>query len=46
MMNSLEKEPARRASPGRMLEHPWMLEMRPKKVNMARFLKEVWDWKD
>jgi len=29
-----------------MLEHPWMVEMKSKKVNMERFLKEVWDWKD
>ncbi|KAL1961300.1 hypothetical protein VTO42DRAFT_28 [Malbranchea cinnamomea] len=42
----LEKEPSRRATPWRMLEHPWMLEMRNKKVNMAHFLKQVWDWKD
>lgn len=29
-----------------MLEHPWMVEMQSKKVNMERFLREVWDWKD
>lgn len=29
-----------------MLEHPWMVEMKGKKVNMAHFLKQVWDWKD
>ena len=43
---SLEKEPPRRASPWRMLEHPWMVEMKAKKVNMEHFLKQVWDWKD
>lgn len=43
---SLEKEPPRRASPWRMLDHPWMLEMKTKKVNMGHFLKQVWDWKD
>ncbi|KAI2128110.1 Protein kinase C signaling pathway involved MAPKK protein [Ophidiomyces ophidiicola] len=42
----LEKEPPRRATPWRMLEHPWMVEMKNKKVNMAHFLKQVWDWKD
>ncbi|OCK96021.1 MAP kinase [Cenococcum geophilum 1.58] len=42
----LEKEPPRRASPWRMLEHPWMVEMKAKKVNMEHFLKQVWDWKD
>ena len=29
-----------------MLEHPWMVEIKTKKVNMAHFLREVWDWKD
>ncbi|KAI9884460.1 MAG: putative RNA helicase [Watsoniomyces obsoletus] len=42
----LEKEQSRRATPWRMLDHPWMLEMKAKKVNMAHFLREVWDWKD
>ncbi|EOO02244.1 putative map kinase kinase mkk1 ssp32 protein [Phaeoacremonium minimum UCRPA7] len=40
----LEKEPSRRASPWRMLEHPWMVEMRSKRVNMARYLAQVWGW--
>jgi mitogen-activated protein kinase kinase len=42
----LEKEPKRRATPWRMLEHPWMVEMKTKKVNMGAFLGQVWDWKD
>ncbi|OAL53030.1 Pkinase-domain-containing protein [Pyrenochaeta sp. DS3sAY3a] len=42
----LEKDCPRRATPWRMLEHPWMAEMKAKKVNMAHFLKQVWDWKD
>lgn len=42
----LEKEPSRRAMPWRMLEHPWMVEMKGKKVSMATFVKRVWDWKD
>ncbi|KAI4191790.1 MAG: hypothetical protein LQ346_004611 [Caloplaca aetnensis] len=42
----LEKEPSRRATPWRMLEHPWMVEMKSKKVNMEHFLKQVWDWKE
>ncbi|KAL2155945.1 hypothetical protein VTH82DRAFT_687 [Thermothelomyces myriococcoides] len=40
----LEKEPARRASPWRMLEHPWMVEMATKRVNMRRYLAQVWGW--
>ncbi|KAK2628448.1 hypothetical protein QTJ16_001551 [Diplocarpon rosae] len=42
----LEKEPSRRASPWRMLEHPWMIEMRAKRVNMAHFLATVWGWEE
>ncbi|KAJ5444111.1 MAP kinase kinase MKK2/SSP33 [Penicillium daleae] len=42
----LEKEPPRRATPWRMLEHPWIVDMKNKKVNMANFVKQVWDWKD
>ncbi|KAF2834688.1 BcMKK1, mitogen-activated protein kinase [Patellaria atrata CBS 101060] len=41
----LEKEPPRRATPWRMLDHPWMIEMKEKRVNMEHFLKQVWDWK-
>jgi mitogen-activated protein kinase kinase len=46
MYCSLEKEPSRRASPWRMLEHPWMIEMRSKRVNMAHFLSTVWGWEE
>lgn len=45
-IHSLEKDPPRRATPWKMLEHPWMVEMKSKKVNMERFLQQVWDWKD
>jgi mitogen-activated protein kinase kinase len=45
-VTSLEKEPSRRATPWRMMEHPWMVDMKTKKVDMAQFLKQVWDWKD
>lgn len=44
--DSLEKDASRRATPWRMLEHPWMVDMQAKKVNMEHFLKQVWDWKD
>jgi mitogen-activated protein kinase kinase len=43
---SLEKEPPRRATPWRMLEHPWVQDMKNKKVNMTNFIKQVWDWKE
>jgi mitogen-activated protein kinase kinase len=29
-----------------MLEHPWMIEMRAKRVNMAHFLATVWSWEE
>lgn len=44
LYGSLEKDTARRASPWRMLEHPWIVEMRNKKVNMYNFLAQVWEW--
>lgn len=44
--HSLEKEPPRRATPWRMLDHPWVQDMKNKKVNMANFVKQVWDWKE
>ncbi|KAK8108827.1 hypothetical protein PG984_014628 [Apiospora sp. TS-2023a] len=40
----LEKEPNRRASPWRMLEHPWMVDMKTKRVNMEKYLSQVWGW--
>ncbi|KAI9672694.1 MAG: Protein kinase C signaling pathway involved MAPKK protein [Alyxoria varia] len=40
----LEKEGQKRAAPWRLLEHPWILEMQKKKVNMEKFLREVWGW--
>ncbi|KAK1809357.1 Protein kinase C signaling pathway involved MAPKK protein [Friedmanniomyces endolithicus] len=42
----LEKEGSRRATPWRMREHPWMVEMRTKKVDMVQFLSAVWEWQD
>jgi mitogen-activated protein kinase kinase len=29
-----------------MLEHPWMTEMSTKRVNMRRYLAQVWGWDD
>ncbi|KAL1836628.1 hypothetical protein VTJ49DRAFT_4862 [Mycothermus thermophilus] len=40
----LEKEQSRRATPWRMLEHPWMVDMKTKRVNMRRYLAQVWGW--
>jgi mitogen-activated protein kinase kinase len=27
-----------------MLEHPWMVDMQTKRVNMAKYLSQVWGW--
>ena len=43
---SLEKEPARRATPWRMLEHPWFQEYKNKRSNVRKFLAAVWQWND
>ncbi|KAJ1335175.1 mitogen-activated protein kinase kinase [Microdochium nivale] len=40
----LEKDPSRRASPWRMMEHPWIVEMKTKRVNMEKYLTQVWGW--
>jgi mitogen-activated protein kinase kinase len=29
-----------------MLDHPWMQDIKNKKVNMANFIKQVWGWTD
>ena len=42
----LEKDPNRRATPWRMKDHPWMQDLAGKKVNMAHFLAQVWDWNE
>ena len=44
--HSLQKQFDRRATPWRMLEHPWMVEMRSKRVNMVKYLSFVWGWDD
>ena len=27
-----------------MMEHPWMVEMKSKRVNMVKYLSFVWGW--
>lgn len=27
-----------------MMEHPWMVDMRSKRVNMVKYLSYVWGW--
>jgi mitogen-activated protein kinase kinase len=29
-----------------MQEHPWMQDMKNKKVNMANFVRQVWGWEE
>ncbi|PSR94450.1 mitogen-activated protein kinase [Coniella lustricola] len=40
----LEKNPKRRGMPWKMLEHPWMIELKSKRVNMGKYLSQVWGW--
>ncbi|EME48548.1 hypothetical protein DOTSEDRAFT_67556 [Dothistroma septosporum NZE10] len=42
----LEKDANRRATPWHILKHPWMVEMKQKRIDMTKFLKTVWDWQD
>lgn len=44
MSPSLEKNTSRRASPWKMMDHPWMVEMKSKRVNMVKYLSFVWGW--
>lgn len=37
--------PANRPTPKEMLQHPWLIENMKKEVPMARWMREVWDWK-
>lgn len=46
MSISLEKNPKRRGMPWKMLEHPWMTELKTKRVNMGKYLSQVWGWDD
>jgi len=42
----LEKDPTRRATPWKILTHPWMVEVIARRVDMTQFLRKVWDWQD
>ncbi|EGP88336.1 unnamed protein product [Zymoseptoria tritici ST99CH_1A5] len=42
----LEKDANRRATPWHIEGHPWIVEMKSKRVDMTQFLRTVWDWKD
>ncbi|PPJ55455.1 hypothetical protein CBER1_02704 [Cercospora berteroae] len=42
----LEKDPNRRATPWHITKHPWLVEMKSKRVDMSQFLRTVWDWQD
>lgn len=42
----LEKDANRRATPWHITKHPWMVEMKQKRVDMTQFLRTVWDWQD
>jgi hypothetical protein len=40
----LMKDPAARPIPRDMLAHPWLSKASKKKVDMAQWISEVWNW--
>jgi mitogen-activated protein kinase kinase len=42
----LEKEVEKRPSPEQIMEHPWVVYMQKKKVDMEKWIGEVWGWKN
>lgn len=43
-MKSLTVIPADRPSPKELLSHPWLTNIMKKEVNMAQWIREVWNW--
>lgn len=41
---SLTVNPVSRPTPGEMLKHPWLVEQQGKKVNMEKWIAQVWGW--
>lgn len=42
----LDRNPQRRPHPVDLLKHPWIVKSHSRRVNMARWIKEVWEWPD
>ncbi|CAE6475439.1 unnamed protein product [Rhizoctonia solani] len=40
----LRIDAASRPTPGKMLEHPWIQESMARKLDMAKWIREVWGW--
>ncbi|KAH8107900.1 kinase-like protein [Cristinia sonorae] len=41
---ALTRNPAMRPTPKELLDHPWIVSATQTKVNMAYWLRKVWDW--
>lgn len=46
LTGSLEKEVEKRPSPEQIMEHPWVVHMQKKKIDMEKWIGEVWGWKN
>ncbi|EJT97249.1 kinase-like protein [Dacryopinax primogenitus] len=44
IVNSLAVDPANRPSPTELLHHPWIVESSKRKINLARWIQQVWQW--
>lgn len=44
-LHSLIKDPQERPGPARMLEHPFIKRWEDVPMDVATWVKEVWDWK-
>ncbi|KAI0315692.1 kinase-like protein [Amylostereum chailletii] len=43
---SLMVDPVQRPSPKELLQHPWFVDVMSRRVNMARWLSDVWGWEN
>jgi len=40
----LSVNPTDRPSPKELLKHPWMVESQKRKINLGRWIQQVWQW--
>jgi mitogen-activated protein kinase kinase len=44
--SSLKKDINQRPSPEQIMNHPWVVGMQRKRVDMERWIREAWGWKN
>jgi mitogen-activated protein kinase kinase len=44
VFSSLRIDAATRPTPREMLQHPWIQESMARKLDMAKWIREVWGW--